>query len=138
MAALTVQAEVVAPAVRYTGAFMGGSMQRIAWEQSTALGFFVTGLMMAGGALGAYMLDGIGAAALEGIAASGASTAGWALTGAFLIPASSRSPAAQGKDQDQTHAQAIAARMRAQLSEAPAQDFLAAARVPEMENIRIW
>lgn len=131
--ALNVNPEIVAPAIRYTGAFLGGSMQRVAWQQSDALGFFSTGILMVGGAVGAYIVDGIAAAAMEGLASSGAAVAGWALTGAFLLPkegAASRAGAGASGG-----SRALAERMRAQLA---AGSSPVEARVPEFETARVY
>lgn len=132
MAAIAVQAEVMEPATRYMGSFLGGSIQRIAWQQGNALGYFTTGILTLGAAVGAYIVDGIGRSMLEGLASSGAAVAGWTLTGAFLLPEEAAAPARSRAGDAQTRA--LAARMQAQLEAAGAK---ADARAPEFEGVRV-
>ena len=134
MAQVAIQAEVMEPAVRYMGAFLGGSMQRIAWQQGNALGYFTTGIITLGGAIGAYIVDGIARSMMEGLASSGAAIAGWSLTGAFLLPeggaVAARGPAARSD----AATRALAQRMQAQLESGTKID----ARIPEFETARVY
>lgn len=133
MVAIAIQAEVMEPATRYMGAFLGGSMQRIAWQQGNALGYFTTGILTLGAAVGAYIVDGIGRSMLEGLASSGAAVAGWTLTGAFLLPEEAAAAPARSRAGD-AQTRALAARMQAQLEAAGVR---ADARAPEFEGVRV-
>lgn len=135
MAAIAVQAEVMEPAVRYMGSFLGGSLQRIAWQQGNALGYFTTGIITLGAAVGAYIVDGIGRSMMEGLASSGAAIAGWSLTGAFLLPegTAARGPASRAD----TTTRALAQRMQAQLEAGKSPAYPGPAYEEEFEGIRL-
>lgn len=79
--------DVAEPAIAMGTGLVGGGLQKVAWEVSTPLGFITTTVMAIFGMVGSFMMDGIGAAAMRGLAISGATVAGWQATEKFMLPA---------------------------------------------------
>lgn len=138
MAAVAVRGgeEIAEPAIKMVGAFMGGSLQRVAWNTSNALGFFTTGLMLAAGTVGAMMMDGLGKAAMEGVAMAGATLGGWILTEKFLIPGAA-APGQGALGQSASRAEQLAQRMRSQLGNGQQGRYPAPAFEEQFESVRL-